>query len=81
MKKLSAKAIYQNLVQTLGAEAVADLAVPWYLPVAKLPSQCNKRPDEAGATRPDSVEAGILKAFADNLFSSVRELLRLTCLS
>jgi hypothetical protein len=81
VKGLSAKAIHQELIQTLGAEAVVYWTVVWHLLAAKFPGQSNDAPDEVGVTRTDSVNAAILKALTDNSFSSVRELSRLICLS
>jgi hypothetical protein len=37
MKELSSKPMYQELVQMLGAEAVAYPTVTWYLRVATFP--------------------------------------------
>jgi hypothetical protein len=81
MKGLSGKAIHQELVQTLGVEAVAYPTVTWYLRAAKFPAQSKEAPDEAREMRADSGNTAILKALTDNPFSSVRELLRLTCMS
>jgi hypothetical protein len=80
MKGLSAKAIHQELIQTLHDEAFAYPAVTWYFRVAKFPAQGKATPDEAGVMRNDSVDADILKALTDNPFSSVRELSWVTCL-
>jgi hypothetical protein len=73
MKELSVKAIHQEIVQTLGAEAVAYLTVTWYLRAAKLLAQSKEACDEAGVMRTDSVNAAILKALTDNPFTSVRQ--------
>jgi hypothetical protein len=81
MKELSAKAIHQERVQTLGAEAVAHPTVTWHLRAATFPAQSKEAPDEAGVTRTDSVDAAVPTAPTDNPFSSARELSRLTCLS
>jgi hypothetical protein len=81
MKGLSAKAIYQGFVQTLGAEAVAYPTVTWYLRAARFPAQSTEGPDEAGGKRTHQVGAAVLKALTDNSFSSVRELSGLSCLS
>jgi hypothetical protein len=81
MKGLSAMAIHQEVVQTLGAEAVAYPTVTWYFHAAKFPTQDKEARDEAGVTQTESVDAAILKALTDNPYSSVRELSRLTCLS
>jgi hypothetical protein len=81
MRGLSAKAIHQKHVRTLGAGAIAYPTVRWYLRGAKLLAQSKGAPDEPGVTRTDSVDATILKALTNNPFSSVRELSRLTCLS
>jgi hypothetical protein len=80
MKGLSAKAIQQEFVQTLGAGAVVYPTVTWHLRAAKFPAQSKGAPDEAGVTRTDSVDAAILKALTDNPFSSLPELSRLACL-
>jgi hypothetical protein len=74
MKGFSAKAIHQELVQTLGVEAVAYHAVRRILWAAKFPAQSKKAPDKAGVTRTDSVDTDIMKAVTDNPFSSVPEL-------
>jgi hypothetical protein len=81
MKGLLAKAFHQELVQKVGAEAVAYPIVTWYLRAAKFLAQSKEAPDEAGVRRTDSVEAAILKALINNPFSAVRELSRLTWLS
>jgi hypothetical protein len=81
MKGLPAKAIHQELVQTLGAEAVAYPTVTWYLRVAKFQAQSKEAPDEAEVTRTGSVHAATLKTLTDNPFRSVPELSRLTGLS
>jgi hypothetical protein len=81
MKGLSPKSIHQELVQTLGAEAVAYPTVTWYLRAAKCPAQSKDAPNEAEVTRTDSVDAPLLKALIDNPYSSVRELSQLICLS
>jgi hypothetical protein len=83
MKGLSVIAIYQDFVQTLGAEAV-DIAYPtvtWSFSAVRFQAPGQEAPDKAGVTGTDSVDADILKAFTDNPFSTVRELSRLTCLS
>jgi hypothetical protein len=65
MKGLSAKAIHQELVQMLGAEAIAYPTVTWYLHAVKFPAQSQEEPDEAGVTRTDSVDAAILTSSSD----------------
>jgi hypothetical protein len=70
---LSAQAIHQEPVQTLGAEAVAYPTVTSCLRAAKCPAQSREAPDEAGVTRIDSIDAAILKALADNPFCPVHE--------
>jgi hypothetical protein len=74
MKRLLPKAFHQELVQTLGAEAVAYRTVAWCLRAAKFPAQSKEAPEEARVTRTDSVHAVILRALTDNPFSCVREL-------
>jgi hypothetical protein len=81
MKGLSGKAVHQDLVQPLGAEAVAYPTRIWHLYAPEFPCRNKEAPEDAGVTRTDSVEAAILNALTDNLFSSVGELSRLTCLS
>jgi AraC-like DNA-binding protein len=73
MKGQSGKAIYQDLAQTLAAEAVAYPTVTWYRHAAKFAAQIKETHD--------SVDAAILKALTNNPFSSVRPLSQLTCLS
>jgi hypothetical protein len=80
-KELSAKAIHQELVPTIGVQSVACPPVTWYLRAAKFPAENKEAPDEAGVTQTDSVDAAILKELTDNPFSSVSELSRLICLS
>jgi hypothetical protein len=53
MKGLSAKTIHQELVQTLGAEAIAYSTVTWYLRPAKFPAQSKEAHNEAGVGRTD----------------------------
>jgi hypothetical protein len=81
MKGSSAKAIYQELVQTLSTGAVAYPAISLHLRAAKCTSESKEALDEAAVTRTDSVDAAILKALTGNSFSSLRTLSRLTYLS
>jgi hypothetical protein len=78
MKGLSAKAMGQDLVQTLVAKAVACSTATRYFRAAKFPAQRKEAPDEAGLTRTESVDAAILKASTDNPFSSGRQGSQLT---
>jgi hypothetical protein len=48
MKGLSAKAIHQELVQTLAAEAVAYRTITWHVRAVTFPAQCKEALDEAG---------------------------------
>jgi hypothetical protein len=80
-KGLSAKMIYQDFAQMLGAEVVACPTGTWYRRAAKCPAQSKGIPDAAGVTRTDAIDAATLKPLANTPFSSVRELLGLTYLS
>jgi hypothetical protein len=81
MQRLSAKAIYQDLVQALSANAVAYPTVTRHYRAAKFLAQSKGTPDEAGVTQADSANTAIPKAFAGNPFPSVPELSWLTSLS
>jgi hypothetical protein len=74
IKGISAKAMNQELVQRLGAEAGAYPTVTSYFRAAKFPAQIQEARDETGVARIGSVDAAILKALTHNPFSSIREL-------
>jgi hypothetical protein len=80
MKRLSTEAVHQNLVVTLGPEAIAYSTVMWYLRTPKFVGQNEGAYDEAELMGIDQVDEAIMKDFGDNPFSSMRELSRLTCL-
>jgi hypothetical protein len=81
MKGLSTEAIHQDLVATLGPEAVAYSIVMWYRGTLEFVGQNEWAYDEAELTWTDLVDEAIMKAVGDNPFSSVHQLSRLTCLS
>jgi hypothetical protein len=66
MKGLSAKAVHQKLVQTLGAEAATYPRVTWYLHATKFLAQSQEATDEPEVTPTDSVGVAILKALTNN---------------
>jgi hypothetical protein len=65
----------------LGLEVVAYSTVAWDFRTATFAGQCDEAAAAADLIGPHQVDAAIVKAFADNPFSSVRELSKLTCLS
>jgi hypothetical protein len=77
-KKLSAVAIYDNIVATLGAEAVSYPSVIRYLREAIFASSNPPDPLPPPEHQLDDSDQAILLALADQLFASIHELLRLT---
>jgi hypothetical protein len=77
-KGLSAVAIYDDLVATLGAKVVNYPSVTRYLREAIFASSNPPDPLSPPEYHLDDSDQAILLAFADQPFASIRELLRLT---
>jgi hypothetical protein len=80
MKGLSAREIHQELVETLGAEAVEYCTLTYDLPKAKLAGQSEEAPVETELMRIDRLEAIIVKVLAGNPFYLMSKLQQLACL-
>jgi anti-sigma factor ChrR (cupin superfamily) len=78
MKRLPAVAIHDDLVATLGAEAVSYPSVTRYLREAIFASSNLPDPLPPPEHQPDDSDQAILLALADQPFASTRELSRLT---
>jgi hypothetical protein len=81
MKGLSAEVIHQDLVATLGPEAVANSTVIWSLRASTFAHQKEGVDDHGDLTGTDPVNEAIMKPGGDNPFSFVPERTRLTWLS
>jgi hypothetical protein len=81
---MSLDAIHEDLVRVrvrvLGENTVAYSTVTKYVRSEKFPPKNDGPPSEPINLEPGPVHQAILTALADHLFSSVRELSRLTCL-
>jgi hypothetical protein len=78
LKGISARSIHQDLVATLGGDAMASSTVPRYIHNAHCsPSSQTAAPIAVPSGLNDSDEA-ILSALDENPFASVRHLSRLT---
>jgi hypothetical protein len=75
MKRLSAQAIYNELVAVLGPDAVGYSTVTNYLSQRYFPSTLRETPDEPAAT---VIDSAILNALEKQPFPSIRELAQLT---
>jgi hypothetical protein len=80
MREMSLYAIHEDLMRVLGENAVTYSMVTKYLPSEKFPPKNDGPPSEPISVEPSPVDQVILTALADEPFSSVRELSRLTCL-
>jgi hypothetical protein len=82
MRGMSLDAIHEDLVRmrVLGENAVAYSTVTKSVCSEKFPPKSDEQPSGPMTVEPDPVDQAILTVFADDPFSSVRELSRLTCL-
>ena len=82
-KGLRGTEIHRDLEETLGPEAIAYSTVTFYLRTSRfrIPTEMEEGEAEAEVSPVCEVDEAILKALADEPFSSVRELARHTCLS
>jgi hypothetical protein len=80
MRGMSLDSIHEDLVRVLGENAVAYSTVTKYVRSEKFPPKNDGPPSQPISVEPGPVDQAILTALADEPFSSVRELSRLTCL-
>jgi hypothetical protein len=80
MKGMSLDAIHNNLVRTLGKDAVAYSTVTEYARSAQFSGRTEATPPEPPDVKRSPVDEAILAALAEFPFSSVRELSRRICL-
>jgi hypothetical protein len=80
MKWMALDAIHDNLVRTLGKEAVVYSTVTKYARSAQFSGRKEATPLEAPDVERSPVDEAILTALAEFPFSSVRELSRRICL-
>jgi hypothetical protein len=80
MKEMVLDAIHDDLVPTLGKDAVAYSTVTKYARSAHFPSRTEANPPEAPDVERSPIDEAILTALAEFPFSSVRELSRTICL-
>jgi hypothetical protein len=78
MEGMSAQAIDDNLVATLGAEASAYSTVMKYLGTAQFDPAKDPLNSDASSSHLDDSDKAILAALEEKSFSSVRELARAT---
>ena len=83
MKELSAQAVHEELVAVLGPDAVAYSTVTKYLRQRQFPRIYSKTLETAPETIIDDAILDALdrQPFSSLLFSSIRELAKLTCIS
>jgi hypothetical protein len=80
MKGMALDAIHDDLVRTLGKDAVAYSMVTKYARSVQFSGRKEATPPEAPDVEHSPVDEAILTALAEFPFSSVRELLRRICL-
>jgi hypothetical protein len=80
MKGMALDAIHDDLVPTLGKDAVAYSTVTKYARSAQFSGRKEATPPEAPDVERSPVDEAILTALAEFPFSSVRELSRRICL-
>jgi hypothetical protein len=80
MKWMGLDAIHDDLVCTLGKDAVAYSTVTKYVHSAQFSGRKEATPPEAPDVEPSPVDEAILTGLAEFPFSSVRELSRRICL-
>jgi hypothetical protein len=81
MKGMGLDVIHGDLVRTLGKEAVAYSTVTKYIQNARFAPKTEVVTPEPAEGRYNPVDEAIFAALGEYLFSSVRELSRLTCFS
>jgi AraC-like DNA-binding protein len=81
MRGYSAIEIHNDLVETLGAEAVGYSTVTHYLRDESFPDRNTVAPDEKDVARNNRIDKAILTALAERPFSSVRQIATQTCLA
>jgi hypothetical protein len=77
MKRLSAQAIDNELIAVLSPDAIGYSTVTNYLRQRHFPSTLRETPDEPSAT---VIDNAILDALEKQSFSSICELVQLTCI-
>jgi hypothetical protein len=80
MKGIWLDAIHEDVMRVLGESAVAYSTVTKYVRSEKSPPKNDGPLSQPLTVEPGPVDQAILTALADDPFSSVRELSRLTCL-
>jgi hypothetical protein len=80
MKGMSLDAIHDDLVRTLGTDAVTDSTVTKYARSAKISPKKDRPSSKPPIVESIPVDDAILAALADYPFSSIRQLSRRTCL-
>jgi hypothetical protein len=80
MKGMTVDAIHDDLVRVLGKDAVAYSTVTKYARSAQFSGRKEATTPEAPDVERNPVDEAILTAFAESLFSRVRELSRTICL-
>jgi hypothetical protein len=80
MKEMSFNAIHEDLVRTLGTDAVTDSLVTKYARSAKFSPKKDRPSSEPSVVEPIPVDDAILATLADYPFLSIHELFRRTCL-
>jgi hypothetical protein len=80
MKAMSLNALHEDLVRVLGENAVVYSTVTKYVRSEKFPHKNDRLPSQPMSVEPSPVDQAILTVLADDPFSSMQELSRLTCL-
>ena len=80
LKGMALDAIHEDLVRTLGTDAVAYSTVTKYARTAHFGPMKDRPPSESADAQTSPVDEAILTALAEHPFSSIRELSRRTCL-
>jgi zona occludens toxin (predicted ATPase) len=80
MKGMSLDAIHEDLVRTLGTDAVTDSTITKYARSAMFSPKKDRPSSEPSVVESSPVADAILAALGDYPFSSIRELSRRTCL-
>jgi hypothetical protein len=81
LKGLSARAIHEDLIATLGADAVGYSTVTRYLRETHFSPSTDRIPSDLLPEMPEDADEAILSALCEMPFASVRQLARLTHLS
>jgi hypothetical protein len=80
MRGMSLDATHEDLMRVLGENAAAYSTVTKYVRSEKVRPKNDGPPSEPMSVEPGPADEAMLTALADDPFSSVRELSRLTCL-